>query len=227
MKWKPGDQIVQYEMLGRGIGLARPVTVVDDGPNDIVLYSHPSTQMATRGVPNYRSLGLAERIDVRYRMLDPGVGEFREVTTPDNHVLTITPHESCHSVMLFWSSEWRFKSWYVNLQSPIRRLRRGVQLHDYALDIVVKPDMSWSWKDDDEFDVLIARGFFSDDQVLSIRAETARLVQTIESVGPPFCDNWEDWRPEPSWQIPQLPDDWFDLGRMLSEGFSISPAGIE
>ena len=212
MKWKSGDQIVQYEMLGLGIGLARPVTVVDDGSSDIILYSHPGTQIATRGVVNYRSLSLSERIDVRYRMLDPEVGEFREAITGDNHVLTLTPHESCHSVMLFWSPEWQFKSWYVNFQSPIRRVRQGIQIHDYALDIVVKPDMSWTWKDEDEFDVLITQGFFSADQISSIRSEAARLVHTIESAGAPFCDSWEDWRPDPSWPVPQLPDDWFDLG---------------
>ena len=203
-------------MLGRGIGLARPVTVVDDGPSRIVLYSHPGTQTATRGIGNYKSLRLPERIELKNRMLDPGVGEFREVKTPDNHVLTITPHDSWHSVMLFWSPEWQLKTWYVNFQSPIRRVRHGVQLHDYALDIVVRPDMSWSWKDEDEFEILVSRGFFGVDQALSIRAEAARMVHTIESVGSPFCDGWEDWRPDPSWPVPRLPNDWFDVAWMES-----------
>jgi hypothetical protein len=25
---------------------------------------------------------------------------------------------------------------------------------------------------------------------------------------PPFSDAWEDWRPEASWPIPALPEDW-------------------
>ena len=203
MHWTPGAQIVQYEMLGSGIGLARPVTVVDDGSSHIVLYSHPGTRMVTRGIENYRSLGLSERIELRSRMLDPGVGRFREETTPDNHVLTLTPHDSWHSVMLFWSpTKWQFQTWYVNFQSPIRRVRHGVQHHDYALDIVVRPDMSWSWKDEDEFEILTSQGFFSDDQVSSIRAEAARLVRKIESVGSPFCDGWENWRPDSNWRHP-------------------------
>ena len=211
MRWKPGDQIVQYEMLGRGIGLARPITVVDDGPSHIILYSHPGTRTVTRGVENYRALGMCERIELRSRMLDPSVGEFRKETSPDNHVLSLTPHDSWHSVMLFWSHEWQIKTWYVNFQSPIDRVRQGIELHDYALDIVVRPDMSWSWKDEDEFEELVSRGFLSDDQVSSIRAEAVRLVRTVESVGPPFCDGWEKWRPDPSWPVPQLPEDWFDI----------------
>ena len=216
MYWKPGAQIVQYEMWGQGIGIARPITVVDDMSGHIVLYSHPGTPIVTRSTENARSLGLSERIELDFLMLDPSVGKYRGGTSLDSHVLTLTPHDSWHSVMLFWSSEWQFETWYVNFQSPIRRVRHGVQLHDYALDLVVRPDMSWSWKDVDEFEELIARGFFSVAQVTSIRAEADRMVRTIESVGPPFCDGWEDWRPDLSWSIPRLPNDWFDLDCMES-----------
>ena len=216
MHWKPGAQIVQYEMWGRGIGAARPVTVVADVLSHIALYSHPGTPIVSRGNANFRSLGLTERIELDIRMLDPSVGKLRDVMSPDNHVLTLTPHGSWHSVLLFWSSEWQFKTWYVNFQSPIRRVRHGVQLHDYVLDLVVGPDMSWSWKDMDEFEHLIARGFFSVNQVSSIRAEADRMVRTIESVGPPFCDGWEDWRPDQSWPVPRLPNDWLDVDWMES-----------
>ena len=212
MRWKPGDQIVLYEMWGRGIAGARPVTVVEDVPRHLALYSHPGVTIATRGIPNRRSLSLSERIDMMIRGVDPNLGEFRKVITPSHsHVLTLTPPDSGHAVWLFWSSDWEFKSWYVNLQSPLRRVRQGVQLHDHVLDIVVSPDLSWTWKDTDEFEELIARGFFSVEQEVSIRAEAARMVHTIESVGRPFCDGWPDWRPDASWSVPRLPDDWFDV----------------
>ncbi len=212
MHWKPSAQIVLYEIWGRGIGTARPVTVVDDAAGRIVLYSHPGTPIVTRGAESRGSLGLSERIDLMIRMLDLGMGEFREDTSPDSHALALTPYDSWHSVMLLWSSEWQFKNWYVNLQYPLRRVRHGVQIHDCALDLFVKPDLSWSWKDVDEFEALVARGFFSVEQESSIRAEADRLVKTIESGGPPFCDGWENWRPDGSWPVPRLPDDWFDTG---------------
>ena len=104
MHWKPGAQIVLYEMWGRGIGTARPVTVVDDAADRIALYSHPGAPVVTRGTENRRSLGLSERIELMIRMLDPDMGEFREGTSPDSHVLALTPVDSWHSVMLFWSS---------------------------------------------------------------------------------------------------------------------------
>ena len=206
--WKPAAQIVQYEMWGLGIGSARPVTVVVDGASYIALYSPPRTTFISRGVESYKSLDLPDRIELDMRMLDPDEGEFRKKISPDIHVLTLTPPQSWHSVMLFWSSEWQFKNWYVNLQSPLRRVHQGFQLHDYVLDVVVRPDMSWSWKDVDEFEGLIARGFFTSEQVSSIRAEAEQMIRTIESRSPPFCDGWEDWRPNPCWPIPYLPSDW-------------------
>ena len=61
MRWKPGNQIVQYEMWGQGIAGARPVTVVQDVPRHIALYSHPGATFVARGDPNRRSLGFADR----------------------------------------------------------------------------------------------------------------------------------------------------------------------
>ena len=206
--WEPGTQIIQYEMWGQGIGTARPVTVVGDGANHIALYSHPGTLKASRGMENRHSLSLSERIELYLQMLEPSVGEFRDEVTSDNHVLTLTPPNSWHSVWLFWSSEWQFKTWYVNFQSPIRRVRHGIQLHDYALDIVVRPDMSWSWKDVEEFEELVVRGFFTTEQESSIRAEADQMIRTIETCGPPFCHGWEHWRPDSSWPVPHLPSDW-------------------
>ena len=209
---RPGSQIVQYEMWGEWIVLARPVTVVEDSSTHIALYSHPTTPIVTRVIENRYSLNVSERIDIYMQMLDSGVGEFRKRTSPDNHVLTLTPPNSWHSVWLFWDSEWQFQNWYVNFQAPISQLRRGVQVRDYALDIIVRPDMTWSWKDMDEFEELIARGFFTAEQVSSIRNEADRMVTTIESGRRPFSDGWEKWRPDQCWPVPTLPEDWAGLG---------------
>ena len=208
--WKPGYQIVLYEMWGQGIGAARPVTVVEDLSPHMALYSHPRTPFISRGIENRRSLSLPELIDLYIKTLDPSVGEFADRLSPDRHVLTLTPPDAWHSVWLSWSVEWEFRNWYVNFQAPICRVPRGVQVHDYALDIVVKPDMPWSWKDEDEFDALVARGFFSDEQVSSIRDAAGRVVKVIESGGSPLCDGWENWRADERWPEPRLPVDWLE-----------------
>ena len=211
-RWKPGAQILQQEMWGARIGAVRPVTVVEDLPERLALYSHPNTPIVSCGVKNRRAIGLSERIDLYLEMLDPSMGEFSEQVSPSQHVLTLTPVGSRHSIWLFWTADWRFRSWYVNFQAPVRRISEGIQTHDYALDIVVRPDLSWEWKDVDEFEELSSRGFFTDEQAASVRTEADLVVKVIEDGGPPFCDGWEDWRPDPSWRVPRLPDNWAEIG---------------
>ena len=159
--WKPGSQITQYEIWAEEILTARPVTAVEDVPIHLALYSHPNTTILTRGICNRTALSLSECIDKYMQPSSHTRGDSEERTTSSNHVLTLTSPDSWHSVWLFWTNDWQFKDWYVNLQSLVRRVRRGVQIHDYVLDIVVQPDLFWSWKDMDEFEELIARGFFS------------------------------------------------------------------
>ena len=94
------------------------------------------------------------------------------------------------------------KFWYVNLQAPIKRTRRGIVVLDYALDIVVRPDMTWSWKDEDELQELHRRGVLTDREVEAARTEGERMIEVIENNGPPFCDGWERWRARPEWPAP-------------------------
>ena len=208
MTWKPGTQIIQYEMWGRGIGAARPVTVVRDTPSHIALYSHPETQIVTRGIENRGALSLSERIDLYLRSRDPSVGKFRDAISSDNHVLTVTRPNSWHSVVVVLV--FRLEVQVLVRQFPIsvtpyatwRRVSRFCTRH------CVQPDMSWGWKDVDEFEELIAREFFTSKQESSIQVEADKMVATIESRGQPFCDGWENWRPDLGWPAPPLPEDW-------------------
>jgi hypothetical protein len=33
----------------------------------------------------------------------------------------------------------------------------------------------------------------------------------IERWEPPFSDGWENWRPDPAWPLPVLPDGWAQI----------------
>ena len=147
------------------------------------------------------------------RGVDPNLGEFRKVITPSHsHVLTLTPPDSGHAVWLFWSSDWEFKSWYVNLQSPLRRVRQGVQLHDHVLDIVVSPDLSWTWKDTDEFEELIARGFFSVEQeVRRYELRQREWCTPLRVLGGRFAMVGRIGGRMRVGLFRRLPDDWFEV----------------
>ena len=40
--------------------------------------------------------------------------------------------------------------WYVNLQLPFRRTELGFETMDLVLDLIVDPDGSWRWKEDED-----------------------------------------------------------------------------
>ena len=205
-QWRPGEQILQQDLWWGPLLLARPVTVVEDREDLLALYTHPRapyrTATAFRG--NRYALSLEERVTIMMGDLKL----FEERLSGNSHVLTLTPPNSWSSVWLFWTADWDLEFWYVNLQAPVQRTVRGILVQDYILDVLVKPDMSWSWKDDDEFSELHSRGFFTDAQAQLIREEAERMIQVIERNASPFCDGWEHWRPNPEWPVPQIPENW-------------------
>ncbi len=209
--WQPGTQILQQDLWGKRLVTSRPVTVVKDTPEYLALYTHPNAPFRSNTIRDRYSMPVSQRIDIYMEMLEPGVEQLEERVSGDHHVLTITPPDSWHSVWLFWTAAWKFETWYVNLQAPIRRMSRCILVRDYALDIAVESDMSWSWKDVDEFEELIDRGFFTESQISSIQTEADRMVHAIENRRAPFSDGWENWRPDANWPIPEVPEDWHIL----------------
>jgi hypothetical protein len=124
------------------------------------------------------------------------------------HVLTLTPPGAGYSVWLFWDRDWNLITWYVNLQPPFQRTSMGVAVGDYLLDLVVTPGLEWSWKDEDEFEAVCAAGVFTDAERRMIREEGQRMAERIEARGWPFDSEWPRWRPDRSWPVPSLPNDW-------------------
>jgi hypothetical protein len=88
----------------------------------------------------------------------------------------------------------------VNFEQPLRRSRVGFDTFDEKLDLIVRPDGSYRWKDEDELEQAAALGLVDADEV---RAEAQRVIREW-----PFPTGWEHWRPDPSWPVPQLPAGW-------------------
>jgi hypothetical protein len=86
-----------------------------------------------------------------------------------------------------------------------RYLERWVRATDLALDVTVELDGTWAWKDEDDFAEAIALGVLSADEAAAVRAEGERVVAVPPALLP---TGWEDWRPDPAWQLPELPTGW-------------------
>jgi predicted RNA-binding protein associated with RNAse of E/G family len=113
-----------------------------------------------------------------------------------------------HAVWVSYLETGEHRGWYVNLQEPFRRSQRGVQTMDLMLDILVDPDHSWRWKDEEDFEMLITHNLLEAAAVSSVRDDAAKVIGEIERGDPPFDETWLEWRPEGDWLLPQLPEDW-------------------
>lgn len=123
------------------------------------------------------------------------------------HALRLLRPGTAHCLYLFWAEDdWEFRGWYVNLQAPFVRSALAFDTRDHALDVVVEPDGRWRWKDEDHLELATSLGAFTPDEAAAIRAEGERVLEQW-----PFPTGWEEWRPNPTWQLPTLPADWTHL----------------
>jgi hypothetical protein len=122
--------------------------------------------------------------------------------------------ESDYSVWFFFTPDGGFANWYVNLERPAVRWDdgdvAGIDTVDYDLDLVIEPDRSWRWKDEQEFvDHLAVPDVYWVDDEAAVRAAGERVVKLVEAGEFPFDGTGCDFRPDPAWPVlPTLPPGW-------------------
>lgn len=114
-----------------------------------------------------------------------------------------------HAIWVFWKGLRReLAGWYVNIQEPFRRSSIGFDTQDLELDIVIRPDGSWRWKDDERMESWVERGRWTAAEVAAIRAEGARVAAELEAGRRWWSDEWASWEPDPAWPTPEISDGW-------------------
>ncbi|MFF5298588.1 MULTISPECIES: DUF402 domain-containing protein [unclassified Streptomyces] len=203
--WAPGDQILwRYrENAGPRFHIARPVTVVRDDEELLAVWMAPGTECVRPVLADGTSVH-GEPLETRYT---------KPRTVRRDHwfgtgVLKLARPGEPWSVWLFWEPGWQFKNWYVNLEEPQVRWDGGVDSVDHFLDISVHPDRSWRWLDEDEFTQAQRDGLMDPQLAERVREAGRSAVEVIRAWGSPFADGWQHWRPDPSWAVPSLPEDW-------------------
>ena len=194
--WQPGDPILIRHASEDRVWYARPETVVRDEGSHILSYMQA-------GTPTIQNL------------IDFETGEFHgpeETTWKGNNILRFWNVGATHTVSLVWeAASGAFKYWYVDLQEPLRRSADGLVSWDRSLDIVVAPDRTWKWKDEDHFQRIQELRWLTSNGAQRLRAEGERVIANIERGDEPFCVPWPDWKPNADWPIPGLPPNWADV----------------
>jgi Protein of unknown function (DUF402) len=187
----PPVVIYRSIFLGRLL-YAVPGWLLEEMPRHIVTATVPGAE--TRQL-------VGPREDV-IRSIATGRERTEVIAWRTNRVVWLTPFGAAHAIGHLWNNDsGAFLGYYINLQAPIRRSVYGFDSFDHVLDLVVRPDGSWQWKDEDEFDQVIELGLFTPDEALAIRAEGERVIASLPELLP---TGWEDWRPDPSWSVDML-----------------------
>jgi len=169
-----------------------------------------STHVVTAIVPGAQTLQLVTpRADV---MRDVAAGREQTALVPwhTNRVVWLMPFNAAHAIGHLWNdASDEFAGYYINLQAPLRRTPIGYDSFDHVLDIVVAPDGTWHWKDEDEFEEAIQLGLFAPKEAVDIRAEGEHVIARLSTLLP---TGWENWRPPSHWSVStlKLPEEFSD-----------------
>jgi len=203
--WAPGAQILWQYKSPRGLPWIDPMTVVQDDSNGLVAWLAAGTETLQAQRPDGSDL----RADRSKLFSGDRVGVRRP--WKDHDVLRVSPTGKRWSVWLCWDCNTReFKGWYGNLEAPLRRDGDMVLTRDHTLDLLVAPDRRHGRKDEDELAIARSVGWYTQGEVDEILDAAAELEAVIEVWGSPFCDGWEDFKPDPSWPLPALPNRYHD-----------------
>ena len=165
---------------------AAPSFVVHDDPETTVLWLPP---------------------DSTYAIGNDLFGDWTHDLRPTHRgQLRVTRRDDPFSVFLFTNKDGSLRGWYVNLEHPQRRTAIGFDYEDDLLDVWVALGAEPELLDEDELAEAVELGFVSPERAAEIRAVAERVLAE-----PPWPTGWEEWRPEPGWQVPVLPPGWEQL----------------
>lgn len=86
----------------------------------------------------------------------------------------------------------------ARVERPHVRDARTVFTSDHVLDLVITPDRTVTLKDQEELALAVEQGVFSASAASVIEADAAAVAELVADWGPPFCDGWERFRPDPA-----------------------------
>lgn len=202
----PGATVLVQEVWRGRVWSARPMRVIADDGESAALWFPKGTRWMAPTTPAHRERS-ATRRERMVTSLELGDWTHVEVEWGVSSIWLVEPCVN-HGVCTSWDGEGEWLGWYFNLQEPFVRTERGFHYMDLMLDIVVSPDRSWRWKDEDEFALMLERGLISEGRARAVRAEGEKVVARMAADDRPFCEPWVEWRSDPSWALPVLPAAW-------------------
>jgi len=203
--FKPGQAVLVREIWYGKIWAARPVIVIQDKPELIALYIPANT----RG-KRHQNLHGNRVTGYELKNKEWILGDM--VMDRSYHYIRLTIPGESFSVIIFWNTkDGSINYWYINLEDPANRIHRttkGFDCTDQILDVIIEPNLKeWRWEDEEELQEAVEAGVISPEKARALYAKGEEVRDMIMS-GKSIFNGWENWKPDPSWEIPVLPAEW-------------------
>jgi protein associated with RNAse G/E len=202
--WKPGDIVAWRGIYRERVWHAQTTITVKDTPEEIVLVLLPGTEcVAPEGYLDGKDSNKR-----RWNFLDKD-WETQKYSWHTNRLLLLLEPEKYYSIMHFWDdASNEFLCYYVNFQLPFKRSHNAVDTLDLDLDIIIRPDLSFEWKDEGDYQKAIDHGVIFPEWVQGIEDAKKDVFARLEGRQYPFDGKWLNWMPDPGWLPPRLPMNW-------------------
>jgi predicted RNA-binding protein associated with RNAse of E/G family len=202
--WNSGEVVSWRGIRNEVVWHVQPTLVVKDSPKEVVLTLLPGTEcMAEETYP------LGKQKSKRWWDFEANDWKLAKYTWRTNRLLLIFEPEKCYSTILFWDhASNEFLCYYINFQEPFHRRDHCMDTLDWELDLIINPDFSMEWKDVDDYQKAIEHNLITPAWAQKIEDAKPHVLERFEKCQYPFDGSWLDWKPDPNWLPPTLPDGW-------------------
>jgi protein associated with RNAse G/E len=202
--WEPGEVVSWRGVFNGRVWHVQPTIVVSDSSEEIVLTLLPGTEcIADENYPKGKKFGKR-----RWEFKDND-WKLEKYTWRTNRLLLLFEPEKYYSTIYFWNdASHEFLCYYINFQCPFQRTDCGVDTLDLDLDLIIRPDFSIEWKDEDDYRKAIEHNAMSTEWIQGIENAKTEILERLEKRLYPLDGAWLDWNPDPRWSPPKLPENW-------------------
>ena len=202
--WKPGDVVSWRGIYRERVWHAQTTIVVRDASEEIVLTLLPGTEcIAPEGYLNGKDSNKR-----RWNFKDKD-WDIQNYLWRTNRLLLLLEPEKYYSIMHFWDhASNEFLCYYINFQLPFKRNADCVDTLDLDFDIIIRPNLSFEWKDEDDYQKAIDHGVILSEWIQGIEEAKQDVFDKLEKRQYPFDGYWLNWMPDSVWFPPKLPENW-------------------
>jgi len=207
--WNKGDNVLLRGMYNNRPVYVQSLRVIKDTPEETALFIWPGAEcMMPSGYIHHGHNGRWNRWEETIN----NTIQMEKFCWHTNRFLILLEPDKFFSTIYIWEAACdQFLCYYINFQLPYHRTPLGFDTLDLDLDIVIETSLNWEWKDKDEYQVGIDSGGIKSEWVREIELAQNEVFARIKKQIYPLDASWLNWRPDPAWLAPHLPENWDEV----------------